>query len=111
MRPGIDVDLNPSGGVLANGKGMSVNPEWRNAPLFRIPERLRHLHRGARGPNINACFRYGTGTFERGGFAVGLILEPDTPTHGTVAPAASVPLHDYEAALAATRPGWEKHEK
>lgn len=111
VRSGVDIDLDPHDNVLVNGKGMSVNPDWRNAPLFRIPERLRHLKQGARGPNTNACFRYGTGRFERGYFADGLILEPDTSTHGTIAPAASVPLFDYGAALAATRSGWDKYEK
>jgi len=111
VRPGIDINLDPQGSVLVDGQGMSVNPDWRDAPLFRIPERLRHLKTGARGPNTSACFRYGTGKFEQGVFADGLTLEPDTPTHGTIAPAAPVPLSDYEAALTATRPGWEKHEK
>jgi len=40
-----------------------------------------------------------------------LTLEPDTPTHGTIAPAAPVPLSDYGDALAATRSGWEKDER
>ena len=111
VRPGVDIDIDPLGNVLVNGKGMSVSPDWRNAPLFRIPERLRHVKEGARGPNTNACFRHGTGTFERGDFAAGLTLEPDTPTHGTITPAASVPLFDYESALAATRSDWEKDEK
>lgn len=110
VRSGVDVELDHQGRVIVNGKGMSVNPDWRNAPLFRIPERLRHLKPGARGSNKNACFRYGTGVFEQGEFAPGLTLEPDTPTHGTIAPAGPVPLSDYEAALAETRPGWEKDE-
>ena len=42
VRTGVDIDLDPHGNVVVNGKGMSVNPGWRNAPLFRIPERLRH---------------------------------------------------------------------
>ena len=111
VRTGVDIDLDPRGNVLVNGKGMSVSPDWRHVPLFRIPERLRHLKQGARGPNKNSCFRYGTGTFERGHFAAGLTLEPDTPTHGTIAPAAPVPLSDYGDALAATRSGWEKDER
>ncbi len=111
VRSGVDIDLDPHGNVLVNGKGMSVNPGWRNAPLFRIPERLRHLKQGARGPNRNSCFRYGTGSFQRGDFAAGLTLEPDTPTHGTIAPAAPVPLADYEDALAATRSDWVKDER
>ena len=108
VRPGVDIDLDESGNVIV--KGMSVNPDWRNAPLFRIPERLRHIRPGARGPNVNACFRYGDGQFERGHFAQGLTLQPDAATHGTIAPVSSVHLSEYEAALAATRSGWEKWE-
>ncbi len=111
VRSGVDVEVGSAGDVLVNGKGMSVNPEWRSAPPFRIPERLRHQKQGARGPNTNACFRYGSGPFTRGSFADGLTLEPDSPTHGVIIPAAPGPLSDYEAALAATRSSWEKDEK
>ena len=38
VRPGIDVDVDRSGNVVLNGKGMSVSPGWRDMPLFRIPE-------------------------------------------------------------------------
>jgi hypothetical protein len=111
VRPGVDIEVDRQGNVLVNGKGMSVNPDWRSAPLFRIPGRLRHEKQGARGPDTNACFRYGVGPFTRGNFADGLTLEPDAPTHGVIVPVASVPLPDYEAALAATRSAWEKDEK
>ncbi len=110
VRPEFDVDLGPNGHVLVNGKGMSVNPNWRNAPLFRIPKRLRNLKTGARGPNTNACFRFGEGAFQQGQFAAGLTLEPDSPTHGTISPNMTGPLVDYEAAIAATRAGWQKDE-
>lgn len=110
VRAGVDIEVDRQGNVLLNGKGMSVNPEWRSAPLFRIPERLRHQKQGARGPNTNACFRCGSGAFSRGSFAERLTLEPDTPAHGVIAPTATVPLSEYEAALAATRSGWEKDE-
>ena len=110
VRPGRDIDVDSQGNVLTNGKGMSVNPSWQDAPLFRIPERLRHLKAGARGPNSNACFRHGSGPFSRGEFAEGLTVEPDSPTHALIVPNAPVPLADYEAALAATRSGWEKDE-
>jgi hypothetical protein len=75
-------------------------------PLFRIPERLRYLKKGARGSNNTFCFRHGAGPFLQGPFAAGLTLEPDSTTHGTIAPAQAVPLAEYEAALGATRPGW-----
>lgn len=110
VRSGVDIEVDRQGNVLVNGKGMSVNPEWRSAPLFRIPERLRHQKQGVRGPKTNACFRYGSGPFTRGRFADGLKLEPDSPTHGVIAPTETVPLPEYEAALAATRSAWEKDE-
>lgn len=106
VRPGIDVDIDSQGRVLANGKGMSVSPNWRDLNLSRVPKRLRHLLPGARGSNNVFCFRRGDGPFESSTFAEGLILQPDSPTHGVVAPAESGPLADYEAALAATRSDW-----
>ena len=111
VRPGVDIELDQQGNVFVNGKGMSVNPAWRDAPFHRIPERLRHLVPDARGPASNTCFRFGTGTFRRATFADGLTLAPDSPKHGTIAPATSVQLSAYEAALAATRSGWEPDEK
>jgi hypothetical protein len=105
VRPEVDVDV-VDDRVLVNGKGMSVNPDWRFAPIFRIPRRLRHLMEGARGPESNACFRYGSGAFERGRFADGLVLEPDSSTHANVAPDAPSLLSDYQEAIARTRPGW-----
>jgi len=110
VRPGVDIDPGLDGNVLVNGKGMSVNPNWRDAPLFRIPERLRHVVEGARGPNSNACFRSGIGPFAQGPFTDALTLEPDSPTHGVIAPSKPVPLVDYEANLTATRESWVKDE-
>ena len=106
VRPGVDYDTDANGHVLVNGKGMSVNPDWRDAPLFRIPERLRLLKRGARGANSNACFRHGEGEFSPEAFAPGLNLETDSLAHGTITPSLPCPQIDYEAALAATRPDW-----
>ena len=39
-----------------------------------------------------------------------LLLEPDSATHGNVAPAQVVPLASYEADIAATRPDWQEDE-
>ena len=108
VRPGVDIDLSDDSHVLVNGKGTSVNPDWRNAPLFRVPERLQTSIPGAHGSNTSACFRFGQGAFHQMPFAAGLILEPDSPTHGTIAPAEVVSLADYQSDLAATRPGWTK---
>jgi hypothetical protein len=110
VRPAVDIDVDLHGNVLVNGKGMSVSPNWRDMPLFRIPERLRHLKPGARGSNKTFCFRTGAGPFQRGGFAEGLTLEPDSATHGNIAPDRTVPFDDYQSALEATRPEWQVDE-
>ncbi len=110
VRP-VDVDIDTSGDVLVNGKGMSVSPDWRDMPLFRTPERLRHWKPGARGfERYPSCFGFGTGPFQQGAFAEGLTLEPDSATHGTVAPVRVMPMDDYQTALAATRPDWRIDE-
>lgn len=106
VRPGIDVDVDHQGRVLTNGKGMSVSPSWRDLSMHRIPKPLRHWVPGARGSNNAYCFRRGEGPFEPGVFAEALILQPDSPTHGVIAPAELTPLDNYEAALAATRSDW-----
>ena len=110
VRPGIDVDLDGQNNVLVNGKGMSVAPNWRDINVTRIPRRLRAIVPGAGGSNNTFCFRTGSGPFVQGPFANGLILMPDSPTHGNVVPAQVVPLSAYEADLAATRPNWQEDE-
>ena len=110
IRPGIDVDLNGVSEVLVNGKGMSVAPNWRDINVARIPKRLRTLIAGARGSNNTHCFRMGEGPFQRGNINQQLILEPDSPAHGNIAPATVVSLNTFEGDLAATRPNWVKDE-
>ncbi|HEX5442932.1 MAG TPA: hypothetical protein VFW87_03845 [Pirellulales bacterium] len=65
---------------------------------------------GAKGSNNTYCFRFGDGPFQRGPFAAGLTLEPDSPKHGNVAPEKEVGIAVYEADLAATRPNWIQDE-
>jgi hypothetical protein len=110
VRSGTDVDLDPQNNVLVNGKGMSVAPNWRDININRIPKRLRPEMPGAGGSNNTFCFRTGTGPFQQGAFANGLTLEPDSATHGNVAPAQVVPFATYETDLAATRPDWQEDE-
>lgn len=110
VRPGVDVDLDAQHNVLVNGKGMSVAPNWRDINVNRIPKRLRPIVPGAGGSNNTSCFRMGNGAFAQGLFANGLTLEPDSPTHGNVAPAQVVPFATYEADIAATRPDWQEDE-
>jgi hypothetical protein len=110
VRPGTDVDLDPQNNVQANGKGMSVTPNWRDININRIPKRLRPIMPGAGGSNSTFCFRIGTGPFQQGPFANGLTLELDSATHGNVAPAQIVPFATYEADIAATRSDWQEDE-
>ncbi len=110
VRPGTDIDFDSQNNVLVNGKGMSVAPNWRNININRIPKRMRPLLAGAGGSNTWFCFRTGSGSFQQGEFATGLTLEPDSATHGNVAPVQVVPLTTYEADLAATRLDWVEDE-
>jgi hypothetical protein len=110
VRPGIDIDVDALGNTVVNGKGMSVSPSWKNIPLSRIPKRLRGIVLGARGSNNTFCFKTGVGLFQQGAFDTGLILEPDSATHGCITPAQLVPLAQYESDLAATRPNWQIDE-
>jgi hypothetical protein len=106
IRPG-EVDLDASGAVIVNDKGMSVNPEWRVASIFLIPKRLGT---GGRGSNTSYCFRRGTDPFQQAACGAGLELFPDSPTHGVVRPAQLVLMAQYEADLHATRLEWEVDE-
>jgi hypothetical protein len=110
VRPGVDISLDAQGNVIVNGEGMSVNPGWRMASILRIPRRLRHLEPGAGGSNNHFCFRTGAGPFQQGQFAAALTLEPDSATHGNIAPALAVPLAQYETDITATRPDWQVDE-
>jgi hypothetical protein len=110
VRPGTDIDVDAQGNAATNGKGMSVSPAWRDMRPFLIPKRLRDKAPDARGSNSRFCFKSGSGPFKRGAFAQGLELVPDSSTHGCIAPAASVPLTQYESDLTATRPNWEVDE-
>lgn len=110
VRIGTDVNMQ-DGQLLANGKGLSVAPDWRLLPIFRIPKRLCDQVSGARGSNQTYCFRFGSGPFERAPFAESLELVPDSPAHGCVAPARSVSLEQFESDLSATRAGWQIDER
>lgn len=109
VRPN-DVDVNGANNVLVNGKGMSVSPKWRDININRVPKRLRPKLAGANGSNNTFCFRTGVGAFQQGAFANGLTLEPDSATHGNVAPAVVVLFPTYQGDLEATRPDWQVDE-
>jgi hypothetical protein len=104
VRPG-EVDLDAQGNAISSDKGMSVNPEWRDAPLWMIPKR-----RGGRGSDTSHCFRRGAGAFQQSPCGAGLELLPDSATHGVVRPVRLTLLASYEADLHATRLEWEIDE-
>ncbi len=106
----VDVDVDGAYNVQLNGKGMSVSPNWRDININRLPKRLRPKLPGANGSNNTFCFRSGTGPFQQGLFANGLTLEPDSPTHGNIAPEVVVPFDTYRNDLEATRPDWVEDE-
>ena len=105
VRPGIDIDVDPQNNAISNDKGMSVAPSWKDISPRRIPKRL-----GGQGSNGTYVFVFGSGIFEQAVIADGLELLPDSPTHGVVRPIATVPLAQYETALAATRASWRIDE-
>jgi hypothetical protein len=109
VRP-VDVDVDGANNVQVNGKGMSVSPSWRVININRVPKRLRPKLAGAGGSNNTFCFRTGAGPFEQGPFANGLTLEPDSATHGNIAPDIVVPFATYQRDLEATRQGWQEDE-
>jgi hypothetical protein len=101
----VDVDVDANGDVIANNKGISVNPGWKDILPNFLPMRC-----GGFARNNRFCFKMGDGPFVQGAFAAGLELIPDSPKHGVVAPDQNMPLADYEAHLAATRLLWEVDE-
>jgi hypothetical protein len=109
-RPGTDIGVTATGDVILDGQGLSVSPGWRVINPNFIPRRLKHLVPRARGSNNDCCFRSGEGAFVAEPFASGIELVPDSATHGPLAPAAVVPLDDYQSDLAATRDTWQIDE-
>lgn len=102
-----DIEIDESGCVVVNRKGMSVSASWRTLPPHLIPEELDDGVIGARGKGMEV-FVLGSGPFEEGPVAAALELcyKPATTEAGNVCPVASVPVANFQADLAATRPDW-----
>ncbi|HEX3477833.1 MAG TPA: hypothetical protein VHT91_22580 [Kofleriaceae bacterium] len=111
VRVPTDVAPDEAGDVHPGRRGMSVAPDVVSLPLHRIPKRLAHLRLGAIGPDTDVVWSHGEGRFLAGRVAAHLALVPDKPEHGVVAPDTKMRLADYEAALAATQPGWRRDEQ
>jgi hypothetical protein len=105
--PYADVDVDGSGNVLLNRKGLSVSRDWRLLPPHLIPEHLDDGFIGASGRGMNV-FVNGAGAFDEGAVAAGLELlhKVGSTATGVVTPTALVLLAQYQQDLAATRPGW-----
>lgn len=109
IRPN-EVDLDHSGCVVQNRKGMSVSADWRGLQPELIPIELDDGKNGARGKNMEVFVHgNGSGPFGEGAIAAGLMMcfKAGTTTAGEVCPVASVPLAQYECDLVATQSGWE----
>jgi hypothetical protein len=102
-----DIDIDNKGTVVVNRKGMSVSADWRTLQPHLIPEELDDGVIGARGKGMEV-FVLGSGPFAEGPVAPGLELcfKHDKSDAGNVCPFAAVPVADYQANLAATRPDW-----
>ncbi len=105
----LDPAGDPTGNVLADGRGMSVSADWRNLAPVLIPEELEDDTNGARGKGM-AVFVHGQGTgpFAEGPVAAGLemLFKPGKTDSGNVCPVADVLLSQFQADLAATAPDW-----
>lgn len=104
-----DIDLDGSGCVVVNRKGMSVSADWRTLEPHLIPEELDDGKNGASGKNMEVFVHgQGTGPFAEGPVAAGLEMcfKLRSETAGNVCPIAAVPLTQYETDLSATQPDW-----
>ena len=104
-----DLAVGAEGMVEPRTGGMSVAPAWRRLPVHRIPRRLRGKFPRAAGKNDVFLWRMGDGPFTEGPFADRLLFrtDPEQPNaHGFVEPGATMPVGEYQEALAATRERW-----
>ncbi|HVA45966.1 MAG TPA: hypothetical protein VNH11_06225 [Pirellulales bacterium] len=108
--PRPDVEVNDDGTVEPGRGGMSVSPSLERLPKHRIPKRFAHRVPEVSGYDADACWYMGSGPFEEGPVAHGLVLKLKSEDHGLVEPAFGMPLADYLAALVATRDQWQIEE-
>jgi hypothetical protein len=104
--PHDDIPLTLTDEVVPETGGMSVAPEWRALPDYRIPRRLREKHPSAAGKNTTACWRMGVGSFTEEAVSDGLYLRIDSKTHGLVEPSSRMLLPTYLEKLAFTADQW-----
>ena len=72
-----DIDLDDSGNVKLNGRGLSVVSDWRRLPGFLIPEHLENEFNGASGRGLRV-FVHGAEGFNEGDVAeLSTLIEVD----------------------------------
>lgn len=108
--PQPDVDLDETGCVKLNQKGMSVFRslnDLRDLVPHLVPRHLKRHHRGAAARDGARIFSIGDGGYCSGTIANRLALVADSEDmHGSIVPDALMPLAEFQAALAATREMW-----
>lgn len=106
-----DVDVDATGYVLVNRKGLSVVDDWRRLPGHLIPEHLDDGFNGACGKHMR-IFVHGDHGFDEGPVSTTLQLlhKLGSTTAGVVAPIVSLTLSEFQADLAATRDEWRIDE-
>ena len=115
--PGKAADVSPdgAGNIHPYGGGLSVAWSVDDVLPHLVPRRLKSFVEGASASNNRRIWSMGRGSFSDGGIAHRLILRrkperADGRVLGLVEPAATMPLEEYQSALAATRPQWSLDE-
>jgi hypothetical protein len=101
-----DIMVSEEGRVSPGTGGMSVAPDWRLLPHYRIPKRLRQFAPDATGSDQYCCWRMGDGPFTDAPLTDHLSLRQDAPDHGIVEPSRHMLIDEYQSCLAATRDLW-----
>jgi hypothetical protein len=107
-----DIDLDPNGNIVPNGRGMSVAGNWRNLLPHLVPKRLKSIFPGASGSNSLACFKLGNGPFQAGPInnQLSLLLKNHDPRTGNIVPSQLSSAQEFVDYLAATRGNWSIDE-
>ncbi len=110
VRTPADITPSADGIVKPGSGGMSVAPCLNSLPFERVPRRLRHLVRGAKGKDVDFCWSIGDKGFEDCRFTDCLSLRCTSPSHGLVEPSEIMKVEEFKVELAATRDKWAKDE-
>jgi len=108
--PHADIEVNEDGTVEPGRGGMSVSPRLERLPKHRVPKRLCERVPEASGFDTDSCWHMGSGSFEAGPVAPGLLLRLLGTEHGLIEPEYRMLLADYTTALAATRDQWQQED-